>query len=256
MAGLDHRLLVLEHCRDLFENASSLACPSEPAHRPSGGGDCGVVNPPRFAGFIRQGPVNDGALQIGTLLTVHEVPFFGSVRQSDCQESPGNDDGRHGRHMGALRGSPPDTLNAMARCSGARKNDGITDHWTLSTHLFPVESSPLHPSCDQQGWPAWGPSSQSDALAQKGLIKQKVNPAAVVDLLIAGLARHLWGTSQRSDCSDLMDRKRMVAWLKSAVAGKRLNLLGWTNAVGARFLLRCYLGCRTRWGRRLGWMVG
>jgi hypothetical protein len=92
-------------------------------------------------------------------------------------------------------------------------------------------------------------------LGQQGLVKQDVNRSAVVDLMIAGLARQFWGTCQRSTFSEFIYRGRIVSWFESTISGKRLNLLCWANAAVAGFLLRCYLSYKIRSGRAMGWIV-
>ena len=238
---------------DSFENYFSLACPSEPAFRRSDG-DFGLVLPARYASCITQDPVKCDSLPDGAFLTVQEAALSGPWdtmvvcrylarysnrmfrilrlhrelrmavvdRMGDFDLSPGKYDCWHIRHTDASGGSPLDILKAIARYSGSGKKVVITD--SVEVVDLCVSYGIICPSII----PALKRGSRHGVhhlreaqLCQQGLTKQEVNRSAVVDLMIAGLARQFWGTCQRSTFSEFIYRGRLVSWFDSAICDKR-----------------------------------
>ena len=272
---------------DLFEHYFSLACPSEPAFQRSDG-DFGHVIPPRYASCITQDPLKCEGLPHGTFLTDHEPALDGPWdtlvvcrylarysnrlfrllrlhqevrkavvdRMGDLGLSPGSYDCWHVRHTDASGGCPLDILKAIAHYPGTRTKVVITDsvdvidlcvsYGVICPSIIPVVKSGSRHGVHHLG---------EAQLGQQGLVKQDVNRSAVVDLMIAGLARQFWGTCQRSTFSEFIYRGRIVSWFDAAVFGQRLSLLCWANTGVASLLFRCYLSYKIRWGRRLGWIV-
>ncbi|WP_146134602.1 hypothetical protein [Aphanothece minutissima] len=272
---------------DLFEHYFSLACPSEPAFQRSDG-DFGHVIPPRYASCITQDPLKCEGLPHGTFLTDQEPALDGPWdtlvvcrylarysnrlfrllrlhqevrkavvdRMSDLGLSPGSYDCWHVRHTDASGGCPLDILKAIAHYPGTRTKVVITDsvdvidlcvsYGVICPSIIPVVKSGSRHGVHHLG---------EAQLGQQGLVKQDVNRSAVVDLMIAGLARQFWGTCQRSTFSEFIYRGRIVSWFDAAVFGQRLSLLCWANTGVASLLFRCYLSYKIRWGRRLGWIV-
>jgi hypothetical protein len=169
---------------------------------------------------------------------------------------PGSYDCWHIHRTDASGGCPLDILKAIAHYSSARKKVVITD--SVDVADLCVSYGIIFPSvipAVKRGSRHGVHHLREAKLGQHGLTKQDVNRSAIVDLMIAGLARQFWGTCQRSTFSEFIYRGRIVFWFESVVSGKRLNLLCWANVSVTSFLLRCYLGFKIRWGRHRGWIL-
>ena len=272
---------------DPFENYFSLACPSEPAFRRSDG-DFGLVIPARYASCITQDPLACDSLRDRAFLTVQEAVLSGPWdtlvvcrylarysnrifrllrlhgdvkkavigRLNELNLQSGHYDCWHVRHTDASGGCPIAILKAIVAYASPCQKVVITD--SVEVVDLCVSYGIICPSIIptvKHGSRHGIHHLREAQLGQQGLTKQEVNRSAVVDLMIAGLARQFWGTCQLSSFSEFIYRGRIVSWFESAVSGKRLNLLCWASTSVASVLLRCYLSCKIRWGRRLGWIV-
>jgi hypothetical protein len=272
---------------DSFENYFQLSCPSETAFvRPEGG--FGQVMPSRYACCITKNPLNCHGSLNGDFLTETDPdpdgPWDSLVvcgylarysnrlfrilrlnqdikqvvmgRMNELNLIPGAYDCWHVRHTDASGGCPDEILRAIARHSSTRRKVVITDSFEVveMCRKLSIVCPSVIPSI-KGGSRVGVHHLGEERLLQEGLAKQDVNRAVVTDLMIAGLARHFWGTCQRSTFSDFIYRVRIVSWFECAVLGRRLNLFAWGNPHFAHFLQRCYLSYKTRRGRLHGWIL-
>jgi hypothetical protein len=270
-----------------FENYFQLACPSEKAFlRPEGG--FGKVVPSRYTHCVTRDPLQSQEWLKGDFLTdldqrpegpwntvvacgylarysnrlfrlLRLNPDFRQLvvaRMKELGLVPGAYDCWHVRHTDASGGCPKQILGAIVRDSGRRRIVVITDSFEVVAlcRQLNITCSSIVPSV-KAGDGLGIHHLQGGRLSQEGLSKQDVNRSVMTDLFIGGLARHFWGTCQRSSFSEFIYRGRLVSWFRCVVMGERLNILAWSNRSVSRFLERCYLGYKTRRGRRLGWII-
>ncbi len=270
-----------------FENYFRLACPSETAFLRAEG-DFGKVCPSRYASCVTRDPhksqewLNDDFLTDldqspegpwDTLVACSYLAGYSNrlfrllrlnpdfkqlvlARMKELGLVPGAYDCWHVRHTDASGGCPKEILGAIVRSSGRRRIVVITDSSEVVAlcRQLSITCPSIVPSV-KAGDGIGSHHIHVGRLSQEGLSKQDVNRSVMTDMFIGGLSRHFWGTCQRSSFSAFIYRGRLVSWFRCVVLGERLNIMAWANRRMARFLERCYLGHKTRRGRRLGWII-